>query len=455
MERMITTALPATVRLRASVAVAVAVAIALGSSSRSAADPKRDHPDYDARGNTDVDAGSWVLWIPRVVLSPLYIVNEYVLRRPLGALVTVAERHHWVNAVSDFFTFGSQNNYLVAPTALFDFGLLPSVGVYFAGDGAWTSGNMIRLHAATWGADWINATALDRLTWNAGATSLTARVDFKREADLLFFGIGPDAGTATRSRYGLQRFDAGAMFGQRLFGESALVLSSGLRAVAYRPGHCCGDPSLDARIAEGSLAMPDGYGTSYTTLYQRAELAIDTRAPRPASATGGYLELHAETDIDMKNPRSWMSYGAVIGAAVDIRNRQRTVKAQLAVDCADPLRGDVVPFNELVSLGGGLMPGFVTGWMTGRSTVAAQLGYSWPVWMWLDGQMRFSMGNAFGRHLDGLAGDKLRMSMDLGLTSVGKRDHGFEVLLGVGSETLEHGAGITSLRLSFGSRKGF
>lgn len=429
--------------------------VALSSARPLAADPKRDAPDYDGRGNTDTDAGSWALWIPRLALSPLYFVNEYVVRRPLGGLVTIAERRHWVNAISDFFTFGSDNNYVVVPTVLFDFGLLPSAGVYFAGDGAWAAGNTIRLHAATWGADWINATALDRFTWNGGSTSLGARVDFKREADLLFFGSGPDVTAATRSRYGLQRFDAGASFGQRLFGESALTLSSGVRAIAYRAGDCCGDPSLDARIADGSLAMPAGYGVNYTTLYQHAELALDTRAPRPASATGGYLQIHAETDIDVRNDRSWIAYGAILGAAVDLQSRQRTVKIQLAVDYVDPLRGSVVPFNEQASLGGSLMPGFVTGWMTGRSTVAAQVGYSWPVWMWLDGQARLSMGNAFGSQLDGFTGSKLRLSADLGVISVGKRDQGLEVLFGVGTETLEQGAGITSVRLSFGSRKGF
>jgi hypothetical protein len=50
-----------------------------------------------------------------VALSPLYLVNEYVIRRPLGALVTVAERHQWVNAVSGFFTFGSRGDYVVVP----------------------------------------------------------------------------------------------------------------------------------------------------------------------------------------------------------------------------------------------------------------------------------------------------------------------------------------------------
>ena len=79
-----------------------------------------------------------MLWIPRIALSPLYVVNEYVLRRPLGEFVTVAERRHWVNAISDLFTFGPNGKYMIVPTALFDFGLLPSVGLYFAGDNAWT-----------------------------------------------------------------------------------------------------------------------------------------------------------------------------------------------------------------------------------------------------------------------------------------------------------------------------
>jgi hypothetical protein len=165
--------------------------------------------------------------------------------------------------------------------------------------------------------------------------------------------------------------------------------------------------------------------------------------------------MHGETSFDVRNDRSWIEYGAIFGLAVELPSRQRTVRLQVGVDYADPLRGGVVPFNELPSLGGGLMPGFVGGWMLGRSTIAAQAGYTWPVWMWLDGQARFAVGNAFGSRLDGLAADKLRLSADLGVTTIGKRDQGFEVLFGLGSETLQQGAGIESVRLSFGSRKGF
>jgi len=417
------------------------------------ADPKRDVPDYDGRGNVDADAGSWALWIPRVALSPLYVVNEFVVRRPLGALVTVAERRRWVNSLADLFTFGSHDQNLIIPTALFDFGLLPSVGLYFAADQAFAEGNTIRLHAATWGADWINLTALDRYAWNRN-TSLAVRAEFKRRADMVFFGVGPDVTSATRSRYGIQRFDAGLNFRQRLAGEAGITLSSGVRTLSYRPGNCCADPSLDARIADGSLSMPDGYGVNYTALYQRADLVLDTRSPRPAGATGGYLLMHAESVVD-DNQRAWLEYGATFGVAIELPLRHRTIKLQLGVDYADPLRGGVVPFDELATLGGNLMPGFVAGWMVGRSTIAAQAGYSWPIWMWLDGQARFGIGNAFGSHLDDLDGRKLRLSADIGMASVGARDQGLEMLFGVGTETLEQGAGITSVRISIGSRRGF
>ncbi len=431
------------------------VALLVSTSAHdSIADPKREAPDYDGRGNPDTEAGSWVLWIPRIALSPLYLVNEYVLRRPLGALVTTAERRHWANAVVDIFTFGPGGKSTIVPTALFDFGLLPSVGVYLASNDFQTRGNTARFHFGTWGSNWINITASDRYTWNEGQTSLGVRFDFKRQADLLFFGTGPDVTTETRARYGLQRTQTGATFRQKLGGESILEASSGVNFIKYREGDCCGDPSLDSRIADGTLTIPDGYDTPYTAFYQRLDLTLDTRAPRPANSTGGFLQMHAETNFDTRNDRSWVEYGAIFGLAADL-HRQRTLRAQIAVDYVDPLDGSDVPFNELASLGGNLMPGFVTGWMLGRSVIAAQLAYSWPVWMWLDGQLRFSIGNAFDGHLAGLAGNKLRLSGDVGITTIGKRDQGFEILFGLGTETFEQGAGITSFRLSVGSRKGF
>ena len=35
------------------------------------------------------------MWIPRVILLPAYLVANYVIAAPVGALATTAERNHW------------------------------------------------------------------------------------------------------------------------------------------------------------------------------------------------------------------------------------------------------------------------------------------------------------------------------------------------------------------------
>ncbi|MEO7092118.1 MAG: hypothetical protein ABI175_02630 [Polyangiales bacterium] len=425
------------------------------AASVADASPKRAKPDYDGRGNPDTEAGSWVLWIPRVVMSPFYLVNDYVLRRPLGALVKRAERRRWVNDVAGLFKFGKGGKSVTVPIALFDLGLLPRVGVYYASIDLFADGNEVSVQAANWGARVNNVTVRDRYTWKSTGTSLAARGDFLREKDFLYLGLGPDVTEATRSRYGLQKFDGGLVLRQPASAEGSITLATGVRAVSFREGDCCGDPSLDTRIMAAELARPPGYGTSYKTLYQRLEVMLDTRVPQPAAGTGAFLEMHAETSFDVTNDRSWLELGGAAGFAIDLNRRHRTISAQVAVDYVDPISGDTVPFTELASPSPSQMPGFIQGWMTGRSMFAAQLGYSWPVYGGLDAQTHVSTGNAFGGHLAGLAADKLRMSWDIGIATTGRRDQGFELLVGLGTTTFEQGADITSVRVSFGSRRAF
>ncbi len=411
-------------------------------------------PNYDNRGNPDADVDSWALWIPRVVLSPLYVVNEYLLRRPLGFLIKHAEAGHWADTIENVFTFGPEGKEMIVPTALFDFGLLPSVGLYFAGDDLFAKGNQVRLHAATWGPKWINVTAADRYAIDK-SDIVSVRGEFKRSEDNLFLGIGPDVTSATQSRYGLERVEGSVGYRRVIVDESHLDLTGGIHHIAFVDGDCCGDPSLDTRIADGDLMAPPGYRDAYTAAFAKAELALDSRSPRPTPGSGAYLDLHGAASFDVHEDRSWIEYGGVIGGAIDLTGHQRTIKLQLALDFVDSMHGGSIPFTEFPSLTSVFMPGFITGWMTGLSTAAAQIGYTWPVWMWLDGQTRITMGNAFGEHLGGFSAQKLRFSYDIGFTSTTARDQAFEILFGLGSETIEQGAGITSVRVTVGSRRGF
>jgi hypothetical protein len=426
----------------------------LASTSARADSEKRPVPDYDGRGNTDAQVHRKWSWIPRVLLWPAFAVNEYVLRRPLGWLVTTAERDRWLDTAVDAFSFGPRHDILLFPIVEYEWGFRTNAGFYYPGDNLFTRDNSIRIEAATGGVDYWSVTALDRYALDA-RTSVSTRFDFKRHSDILFFGLGPRVSDATRSRYGIQQLDLHTSLKQQRFGESWLELSAGARTVKYRNADCCGtDLTLDQRIANGTLATPPGYKVPYNVMYERAQIFLDSRPPRPAPGTGVYLRLNERYDFDISNDRGWIEYGGAVGGALDLDDQQRTLRLQAAVDFVDPIAGET-PFNELAGLGSDLMPGFVGGWMLGRSTFATQLAYTWPITVWFDGEARASAGNAFDEHLQGLAPGLLRLSGDFGLTTSGQRDQGLEIVIGAGTEPIGDGFHITSVRLAIGSRGGF
>jgi len=436
--------------------IAACLAALLASTVTAHAEPKRPVPDYDGRGNPDADSGSWPLWIPRILLSPVYVAHEYLLRRPLGAFVTKAERDHWADSVEEIFTFGPKGNNVIYPTALFDFGLLPSVGVYYAGEDFLAADNTLRVHAATWGRPWISATIADHYAFDSSNT-IQARFDFRRAEDNIFFGIGPDVRSNTESRFGLEKAEASLSYHMKIPGrESRLQVWGGVHRLTPVEGTCCANPSVGELVEMGQLARPPGFGETYTAAFGALDVLIDSRAPKPAPGSGAFLHAWAEPSKEIPGDRAWIQYGSVVGESLDLTGNQRVIKMQVAVDFLDQLAGmRAIPFTEYPILDGDLMPGFVPGWLRGQSTAAAQLGYTWPVWIGFDGQTRVTLGNAYGPHLDGLMPGKFRWSWDIGLTTNARRDQGFELLFGLGSETFDQGAGITSVRVSIGSRQGF
>jgi len=390
------------------------------------------------------------------VLSPVYVAHEYLIRRPLGAFVTKAERDHWADDVGEIFTFGPNGNNVIYPTALFDWGLLPSVGVYYAGEDFLADDNTLRIHAATWGRPWISATLADHYAIDKSNT-IQARLDFRRGEDNIYFGIGPDVTSATQSRFGLEKLEASLSYHAKIPGrESRLQFWGGVHRLTPVAGTCCSDPSVHERINMGELMEPPGFTETYTTAFAAMDMMLDSRAPRPSTGSGAFLHLWGQPNFDLSQDSAWIQYGGAVGGAVDLTGKQRVLKMQLAVSMLDQVRGTApVPFTEYLIFDGDMMAGFVPGWMRGQSTAAAQVAFTWPVWIGFDGQTRFTLGNAFGEHLAGLVPRKTRWSCDIGLTTNTHRDQAFEVLFGLGSETFEQGADITSVRVTIGSRQGF
>lgn len=418
--------------------------------------PKRELPNYDGRGERPTTAGDVALWIPRILLSPLYLVSEFVLRRPLAWLITTAERNQWPEAIRNFFLFGPEKKAGIVPTAFLDFGVRPSFGVYAFWDDLLGPDNHLRLHATTFGLDWLQGAIADRIPLGHRAT-FDLRLDGMHRPDNVFHGLGPRSLQEDRTRFGVDRWDAHAIFETPWWRSSRILTEAGFKSVDFRDDRCCDDPSLSREIREGLKAAPPGYQDGYSSVYERAEVTVDTREERPANQSGLRLELDVEHGSNVrKSSASWVRYATTVGGILDIKNN-RTVSLSVATSFVEPIsRSGEIPFTEQIVLGGsGPMRGYLYGRLVDRSAAIATLKYKWPIWVFLDGTMQLATGNVFGPQLQDFSTKLLRLSGAIGIESVGSVDHTFEFLVGFGTETFTQGAEVNSFRLLFGTNRGF
>ena len=432
------------------------LALLLAALPAAAAD-KRKLPDYDGRGAPPVTAGDVLLWVPRVLLAPPYLVSEYIIRRPLGAAIAGAERAGWPGALYDFFTFGPDRNAGFAPTLFVDFGFRPSVGLFTFWNDAGVRGHDMRLQVGFFGLDWLAASFSDRIHISCDPADLV-RFDVSglRRPDYAYFGLGPSSRQSDITRYGSDRLEARASIDKRWWRLSAVRAAVTGRQVEFHPGWYRNDIPLDAAIARGTIAPPPGYPDSYTMVKSQLSISLDSREAPPASGSGARFELHGSHSADVHRRAGWVGYGGTAGVFLDVNGRSRVLSLSGTAHFVDPLGSDVIPFTELAVLGGfGPMRGYYPGRLVGRSAAVAELAYRWPIWIWLDGSMRFEVGNVFGEHLRDFDFRRLRMSAAIGVESAGLADNPLEILVGFGSETFESGAKIDSFRLVVGTHRGF
>jgi hypothetical protein len=444
-------------------------ALVFGAAQARAEEPEppapRPVPDYDGRGEEPTTASEVALWVPRVLLSPLYLVSEYVVRRPVGWLVTALERERVPEALLSFFQFGPNDEIAIVPTALIDLGFKPSVGVYARWNDFLTPGHKLRLHFATWGPDWLRLTLADRYEWNDENNRLQLRGELTRRPDALHYGIGLDNDEHNESRYKYQFLEAELSFESEFWRASSFRAAARVRTMSFSSrGACCDEPPIGVRVDEGTLrdrageplGLPPGFA-GYDLYAQGVQLVVDSRRERPHPGSGVRVGFDSEHAFDLQDPlaRRWLRYGATAGAFLDLTGQDRVLSLSILAMMIRPIAGEV-PFTELVDLGDlGPLQGFVEGWVIGQSAAAARLEYAWPVWVWLDATVHLAIGNAFGRDFAGFDLAEGRLSTGIGVRTVDERDHGFMMLLAFGSDTLREGAEFESVRFVFGGTRVF
>jgi hypothetical protein len=400
----------------------------LGWAQVAAADPlpKRTLPDYDGRPDPGATPTEVIAWAPRVVLFPLWVVTEFVVRRPLGWLVTHAEQGHWPTALLQFFTFGEEQKFGVVPTFFVDLGFRPNAGLYLFWDEAGHPSHSMRFRASGW-IDAFTVSFADRWQTDKRGSRFETRGSVSRRPDRLFWGLGPRSLEENKARFGELRFVGSVAQTLRGGYGEMISLEAGFRSVDFREAGCCDGAHIEDLVADGTFPSPPGLADGgYQAIYQRLVASADTRSPRPNSQTGLRL---AESD--------------------------RVLGLTLTTAFAGAPRGEV-PFTELVDLAGQeVMQGLRPGRLRGESGIAASLRYEWPIWAALGGTLQVDCGNVFDEWLDGFDPELLRLSFAFGIRTLGSGDHGLQVVLGAGTETFADGTDLTSIRFAIGGTYGF
>ena len=418
----------------------------------------REVPDLDSRAPEGPDAGEVALWIPRVLLSPLTLVLDYGIRRPLGLLVTTAERENWDGLLLGLFTWNQQRS-AILPTFFLAYGMQPTVGLMFFSNDEVAPGHSIGASLQFGGVEALQGSASYAISSGNGF-----RVELGggggRRPDRVFSGIGWEA-QAEQYRFHESWYRGELTLRSDFWRQSALQIRSGVDGHAYDPnGYAVlsNSPSLAQGIAQGAVESPPGLEEGFVAYRQRVEIALDSREPEPAPGHGVRIEGGGELVVDLVDPlgRRWVRYGGGVGAFLDLGDRRVLALWGLA-RFADPIGPGEVPFTELAALGEQalLMQGFLRGQLRGRSAVASTLEYLYPVWTRLDGRLHISVGNVFDEHLAGFAPERLRLSFGVGIATAGDPDSAMQLTIAAGTAPFVNGTNIDSVQMVLGSRQGF
>lgn len=427
-------------------------------AARTTPPSDRPLPDYDGRPEPGPDAVDVLLWVPRILFAPVYAVTEYVVRRPLGWAISHAEEVELPEKVLEFFTFGPEQRGAWAPTFLLDFGLRPSVGLFFKLDDAGLDDHDFRFQFATWGPDWLSAGIVNRYNPDDRPWEIQLATTATRRPDLLFYGIGANIQDRFRSRYQHERVTTELRFrADHIWRQSGFQAWAGVRYMDFGTNVCCGDPSIQQRVEQGDFPTPPGFEEGYLAYDQGLELEVDTRRERPRPGNGGRLRLRGSHLFDLRRPLDvrWIKYGGQLAAYLDVTGRNNVFSLMTTVELVESVAGEV-PFTELVRLSGnGPMRGFIGGRLIGESGASAVLEYRWPIWLWLDASVHVGVGNVFDGRFDDFALDRLRASWGVGVRTSSSRDHSFDLLIAVGTQPFDEGGKIESVRFVFGGSRDF
>jgi hypothetical protein len=422
-------------------------------------------PDYDGVAN-HAPPGQAMVWVPRVVLAPVWAVDRFVLYPPSRAFSVWSEKIHLQRRLVDFFTFFDGKYRLrVFPTALVDMGYYTSVGVYGQLLGKVPPYSITSVHAVYGGKGWsalkvresiaLTADGRDGTSAMAGS-EVSGTFLIKNRPDLVFYGLGPDPGRL-RTRYDDDFKSGNLLVDLHMPLKLELDVGGSADRHAFGPGHALirNDPSIQTVFDVGEIPGWPGYDIYHAD----AGLAFDSRPPRPDNGTGVRLQVNGAggsyTELDGIKGTILRTRGEA-DLFLDLTGRNNVIGLSQYGCAVQGLDNAEIPFPELCSLGGSeRLRGFLDGRYRGFSALSSRLDYTWPVWGFADATIFSELGGVFDHDFDGASFKEMSASFGTGIETTKKRDNFLQALVAVGTSPLDTPFAIDSVRFVVGTNRGF
>jgi len=427
-------------------------------------DRRRAVPDYDGRPDRRT-AGDVAIWIPRVVLYPVHLVTEYVLRRPLVGLVTWLEKHDVIAKAVNVVSFGTRGRVGLIPTAFVDFGVRPSVGLYLWANNVPTNNDRFALHFAWGGERWWRLSVRETVPFTSPLArdedgDVRVHLLYDARPDHLLW-LPTDDGT-TPASYFARELGAGTELELPFGTFDTIDLSVDVANLTFADGSTRGIERAETTVGDLARVPDRDLGTllagfdGYTALRADLDVSLDTRRPRPEPGSGARVLLFGGGVQALDGSFTGARWGGEGSVHLDVDGRHRVLSLRQRVEGMQQVGSGDIPIHELPTLGGAdAMRGFVSGRFRGPATTVTSIQYTYPVWSMADGFVFYEVGGAFEDRFDDFELGRLAGSFGLGLRTINDRDAAFNVIVGAGTEAFDDGGRVEDLRLVFGVSRGF
>jgi len=440
----------------------LALVLALLSGTQvAAAASKRPVPSYDGRPAPAADAAQTLVWVPRAVLFPAYLVAEYGLRRPVVGAVTWGEENFVAQRLYRVFT-SDDGKTGVYPYFLVDTGLRPRLGTVAFAESFLHPANDLRLSGSIARTNVYGISAKDRLRLGEGGhTTLSMRAGYSSADDNRFYGLGPMSGVGEEALFALRKFD-GSVALERQRGLSRGSVMVRFRDARFGSSRYSGTARDLAAThgGPGQPALPAGW-EGYQLFGAGGKLVLDSRSPDPArpNPTGVRFEIDGAFSISPRDTQlRFGEWGGELAGFLDVSGHDNVIGARVAARFQENAGSREIPFTERITLGGNeTMRGFLAGRMRGESAFLAEVQYRYAIWTFADAELFSGVGNTFDGHLDGLRPGALFWNSGLSLRTTFSRDSSWAVGVAMGSSRLDS-ADFTAadhVRLFAGLNQGF